>query len=252
MSVIASARYEIKYRISHELADRVQSAIARYMEPDAYGEGGTARYPVHSLYLDSSDWRIYRETRNGNFARFKLRARCYNFNGGNVFLEVKSRAGEAMRKSRAEVSRDDAVRVLKGQLPLTAKGWGLENFRNSMDRYRAYPRSWVTYDRGAWVGGERGLVRITFDSAIATAWPTENFTAPPQWYPLPIVKNLVVLEVKYSGSYPLWVAETIRRFDLERRSMSKYRYAVELLTAMPRQETPRDPGFPSPFVGRTT
>jgi hypothetical protein len=251
MSVIASARYEIKYRISPELADRVQTAIARYMEPDAYGEGGTARYAVHSLYLDSADWRIYRETRNGNFSRFKLRARCYNFNGGNVFLEVKSRSGEAMRKSRAEVSREDAVRVLKGQLPLKAKGWALDNFRDNMDRYRAYPRAWITYDRGAWVGGERGLVRITFDSAIATAWPTENFTEPPQWFPLPIVKNVVVLEIKYSGSYPAWVAETIRRLDLERMSMSKYRYGVELLTAIPRHDAPRDPGFPPVFPRNT-
>ena len=57
-------------------------------------------------------------------------------------------------------------------------------------------------------------------------------TEPPQWYPLPIVKDIVVLEVKYSGSYPKWVADTIRRFDLERKSMSKYRYGVELVRGM--------------------
>jgi hypothetical protein len=204
------------------------------MEPDANGEGGSAKYPVHSLYLDGPDWRIYRETRNGNFSRFKLRARTYSFApDATVFLEVKSRDGEAMQKSRAEVPRDEAIRLLDGRAPRgQLKGHAIDNFRNHMDSYRAFPRAWVTYERFAYVGGDRGLVRITFDSAIATAPPTPNLEAPPRWYLLDEVKDVVVLEVKYSGSYPAWTADTIRRFDLERRSMSKYRYAVELLRGM--------------------
>ena len=85
------------------------------MEPDAFGEGGSARYSVHSLYLDSKDWRIYRETRNGNFSRFKLRARTYKFDDKTpVFLEVKSRDGEAMQKTRAVLDRAEAIAVLSG------------------------------------------------------------------------------------------------------------------------------------------
>src|SRR5687767_7623378 len=110
------------------------------MEPDAHGEGGSAKYPVHSLYLDSADWRIYRQTRNGNFSRFKLRARTYAFTpNAPVFLEVKSRNGEAMQKSRGEVDRIDAVRILEGGVPRNRGGGAIENFRTHMDRYRAYP-----------------------------------------------------------------------------------------------------------------
>ncbi len=228
-----ATRYEIKYRISPERAAEVRAWISRYMEPDAFGEGGSARYAVHSLYLDSPDWRIFRETRNGNFARFKLRARTYAFTErAPVFLEVKARAGEAMTKSRADVSRADAIAVLEGTFVPTRSSEALENFRTHMDRYRAVPRVWVTYDRSAWVGGDRGLVRITFDAEIRCAPATERLMEPPRWYPLPEVANLVVLEVKYSGSYPAWVADTVRRFDLERRAMSKYRHAVEVVTAL--------------------
>jgi hypothetical protein len=229
-----ATRFEIKYRILPELAEEVRDWIGRYMEPDAFGEGGSARYDVHSLYLDSGDWRIYRETRNGNFSRFKLRARTYKFdNRTPVFLEVKGRHGEAMYKTRAEVSREEAIRILDGELPTnSAGGSGLENFRSHMDRYRAYPRVWVTYERSAWVGGDRGLVRVTFDSAIRVAPATRGMTEPEQWWTLPEVKGLVVLEVKYSGSYPAWVAETIRRFNLERRAMSKYRQGVDLLVSL--------------------
>ncbi|MDP2315971.1 MAG: polyphosphate polymerase domain-containing protein [Pseudomonadota bacterium] len=228
-----ATRYEVKYRISPELAEQVREWIARYMEPDAHGEGGSARYPVHSLYLDDADWRIYRETRNGNFSRFKLRARTYSFTpNAPVFLEVKSRNGEAMRKSRGEVDRAEAVRILDGGTPRNRGGGAIENFRTHMDRYRAYPRAWVTYERFAYVGGDRGLVRITFDSAIACAPPTRGLAEPERWYPIDDVKGIVVLELKYNGSYPAWVADTIRRFGLERRSMSKYRHAVEVLQGM--------------------
>jgi hypothetical protein len=231
-----ATRYEIKYRVAPERAAEVRAWISRYMEPDAFGEGGSSRYPVHSLYLDSPDWRIYRETRNGNFSRFKLRARTYAFTDqAPVFLEVKARAGEAMAKSRSEVARADAIAVLEGTHVPNRSSEALENFRTHMDRYRAVPRVWVTYDRSAWVGGERGLVRITFDGEIRCAPATERLTEPPRWYPLPEVKNLVVLEVKYTGSYPGWVADTVRRFDLERRAMSKYRHAVEVVTGLPRE-----------------
>jgi hypothetical protein len=228
-----ATRYEIKYRISPEQAAEVRQWIRRYMEPDAHGEGGSSRYPVHSLYLDSADWRIYRETRNGNFSRFKLRARTYGFTDeAPVFLEVKARAGEAMTKSRAEVPRSVAIAVLDGTYVPPGHNAALENFRAHMDRYRAVPRAWVTYDRSAWVGGDRGLVRVTFDADIKCAPETPSMTEPPRWYDLPEVRSLVILEVKYTGSYPGWVADTVRRFDLERRAMSKYRHAVEVITAL--------------------
>ncbi len=231
-----ATRYEIKYRILPERAEAVRHAIARYMEPDAFGEGGSARYDVHSLYFDSADWRIYRETANGNFARFKLRARVYDFAGRSpAFLEVKARAGEAMTKTRAVVSREDGEAVIAGRLPSCPSSPALDNFLDHMDRYRAYPRAWVTYDRSAWVGGERGLVRVTFDSEIRCGVPTSGFQPPSRWYDVPLVKGLVVLEVKYSGSYPGWLAEIVRRFDLERKSMSKYRHAVDVIRALPPQ-----------------
>ena len=144
-----STRYEIKYRITPQRADAVRGWIARNMEPDAFGEGGSAQYPVHSLYLDDADWRIYKETRNGNQQRFKLRARIYDFAGiSPAFLEVKARNGEAMTKSRAVVSRADACAILAGRVPDCPPSSPLDDFRNHVDRYRAYPRACAcTYPR---------------------------------------------------------------------------------------------------------
>jgi hypothetical protein len=225
-------RFEIKYRISEEHAASVSAWLKNFMEPDENAEEGGAAYDVHSLYLDSEDWSIYRDTRNGLFRRFKLRARTYAFTpDAPVFLEVKSRAGEAMWKSRALVPRQEAIRILAGEpalnLPSTP---ALEEFLMQRDLRSAVPKCWVTYQREAWVGKDReSLVRVTFDSKIRCGEPTADLSEPPCWYDLPEVKQLVILELKYTHSYPPWIAELVRAFDLERKAMSKYRHSVEVI-----------------------
>jgi hypothetical protein len=181
------------------------------------------------LYLDSSDWSIYRDTRNGAFSRFKLRARCYTFEpSAPIFLEVKSREGESMRKTRAVLSHEEAVGLLWQGRPPRKSNPELENFRMWTDRREAVPRLWVTYRRFAFVARNRDLVRVTFDDEIACAPPTLEFREPSRWYGLPEVRGVSVLELKYHGSYPGWIADLVRRFGLERRAMSRYRHGVDL------------------------
>lgn len=237
-------RYEIKYRIAPSQAAAIGRWVGRFMTRDTHGPCGRG-YPIHSLYLDGPDWSIYRDTTNGSFFRLKLRARTYSFDSdAPVFLEVKARKGESMKKTRAEVSRADAVRVMWGQAPLGVQpSHALERFRTQQLLYRAVPRAWVTYRREAFVGEDRlGLIRLTFDTDIAWAEPTVDLSEPRHWHPLPEVQNLVVLELKYYGSYPGWVADMVRQFDLERKAMSKYRHAVSAL----RDAQRRLPHVPQP------
>ncbi len=224
-----TVRFEIKYRIPPGLAEEISRHLGRYMSADENGEGGSASYPVHSLYLDSPNFRLFRDTEEGAFSRFKLRARCYNFQPvRSFFLEVKARRGEAMTKSRAGATIDETRDLLAGG-GTDRTDDAMRNFLTSRDNLRARPAVWITYDRAAYVGGERSLVRITFDSAIRVGLPTADLAEPERWYGLPEVKGLVVLEIKYTGSYPAWVAETVRRFNLTRSSMSKYRQGVDVL-----------------------
>ncbi len=226
-------RFEIKYRLDEDRAESVRAWIRRsgYLTADEHGEGGSAAYNVHSLYLDTADWGIYHETIAGAQERYKLRARCYEWSStARVFLEVKHRTEEAMWKTRAEVSKVDAVRILNNQVPLQAReSDAMGNFRGLMDRRHARPRVWVTYRRHAYVGGVRDLVRVTYDTRIRAAPPTYDLSEPPRWFAVPDAVGVEVLELKYSGSYPAWVAEMVRRFDLERKAFSKFRYGVEVI-----------------------
>jgi hypothetical protein len=235
-------RYEIKYRIGRRRASAIQEWLGCFMRPDANGEGGRPSYCVHSLYLDSPDWSLYRETTNGSFSRVKLRARIYSFDAqAPVFLEVKQRLGESMRKTRAVVPRSEAVRILQGAIPATkGEGRALDYFRALQDQRHAIPRIWVTYRRDALVDEHfPDLVRVTFDREVAYAEPAHNFDEPRHWCPLPETRNEIIMELKYSGYSPFWIAEMIRRFDLERAAMSKFKQAVEAL----RENGPAAPNF---------
>ncbi len=227
-------RFEIKYRLGEDHAEALRAWIRRsgFLEADEHGEGGSAAYNVHSLYLDSADWSIYKETRAGLQQRYKLRARCYEWSANaKVFMEAKHRAEEYMWKTRAEIGKADAVRILNNEIPLKAKATAaLENFRGLMDRRHAFPRVWVTYRRHAYTNNVRDLVRVTFDTKIRAAPPTQNLSEPLTWHTVPEADGVEVLELKYSGSYPGWVGDMVRKFDLERRAFSKFRYGVDLIT----------------------
>ena len=230
-----TVRYEIKYRISPQIAEDVMHYISRYMTADEHGEGGSADYPVHSLYLDSPDFSTYWDTQKKAYSRFKIRARCYNFEPQrSFFLEIKSRSGEAMTKTRALATVTETKDVLGGfqpDRPLEQYDSGLHAFLKARDDRRARSTCWITYQRSAFVGGERGLVRVTFDTNIRAGLATVDLSEPQLWYDLPEVRGLTVLEVKYTGSYPAWVAEAVRRCNLNRSSMSKYRQGIEALAA---------------------
>ena len=66
------SRFEMKYIIREEQAARVREFVRAYMELDEYGAGRPDfAYPVHSLYVDSQDLKLYWATINGEKNRYK-------------------------------------------------------------------------------------------------------------------------------------------------------------------------------------
>jgi len=75
------SRFEQKYIISEEVALQVRDHVRSFLELDEHGVNKPDNsYPVHSLYLDSDDLKLYWATINGDKNRFKLRLRFYDDN----------------------------------------------------------------------------------------------------------------------------------------------------------------------------
>ena len=114
-----ASRFEQKYIISEEQALQVREFVRSYLELDENGVGKpNYSYPVHSLYLDSSDLKLYWSTINGDKNRYKLRLRFYNNSPDTpVFFEIKRRMNNCIMKKRGGVRRDAVDWLLAGHIP---------------------------------------------------------------------------------------------------------------------------------------
>ena len=232
-----SQRFEAKYRLRESDALAIRQHIQPFVEPDAHGR----EYPVTSIYLDSPDLNMYWSSATGEEIRQKLRVRTYaNGNGETCFFEVKRRFNQIVKKERAVVRSAFANALLEGggirPEMLVNPDRDINNlyaFMAIRDRLEATPRLVVRYQREAYVGKMEEPLRITFDRQI-TSLPSGRFdpkawAASPYWFDLPGAP--MVLEVKFTDTFPIWVEDMIRRLDLMRISFAKYVVCVDVVQA---------------------
>lgn len=235
-SVAVAQRFEAKYRINAVQALAIREHIRPFVNPDAHGR----EYPVTSIYLDSPDLALYWSSARGEERRRKLRIRTYAGNNTHCFFEVKHRFNQIVKKDRAVVRRSAAESVLAGDLILPEifkdhdrDGENLHEFQDLVMNYRATPKVVVRYMREAYVGKMDEPLRITFDSQL-TCLPSHRFDpeaweASPYWFEP--ADSPIVLEVKFTDTFPTWVEGMVRGLDLLRDSFSKYVVCVDALRA---------------------
>ena len=168
-------RFELKYLIGEETALLVRDFVRSYIDLDEYSVGRpNYSYPVHSLYLDSDDLRLYWDTINGNKNRFKLRLRYYSTNPGTpIFFEIKRRMNSCILKQRGGVRQECVPMLLGGQLPehdhLLSKApnhlVALQRFCYLQQDCGAKPKVHIAYLREAYVS-DNDEVRVTLDRNV--------------------------------------------------------------------------------------
>jgi len=226
-------RYECKYLVSEALARDIARSIRPFMDVDPHAAGSAdCSYEIASVYLDAPDLRLFRETQEGLKKRIKLRIRRYSeCDDAPAFVEIKRRYDRLVLKGRARLGKDAVAAMLSGGVPDTSALAGgelacFEEFMAWVARWIAQPVVWVRYRREAYVGAQDPDVRITLDRDLVCA-PSEGVSCrlpDCDWHSLEA--GGVVLELKFTGSYPSWMSRLVQRFDLRQRSYSKYCNAV--------------------------
>lgn len=226
-------RYEIKYLISESKAAAIAQFIRPYVCPDRYCKlQPNGSYPVASLYLDSEDLQLCRQSMEGWKNRFKLRIRSYTDEPDYPhFFEIKRRLNTIIIKNRARVMPRNVVPLISGMLGLP-QGNGTE--RETLEQFLLYaaginarPVVRTRYQRQAFEGILDGTVRITFDHNISYNI-TSNLDVGLDgqgWHRLPL--NSVVLEIKFTGQYPAWLGRMVEYFGLRQQSVSKYVHSIK-------------------------
>lgn len=238
---LQAQRFELKYIIEERTALALRDFVRSYLSVDEYGATlPNLSYPVHSLYLDSPDLKLYRATINGDKNRFKLRLRFYeNRPDAPVYCEIKRRMNNTISKQRGRIRREAVSRLIAGHLPdpgqiisedprnLVA----IQHFCQSINDLNARPRTHVAYLREAWLSPHDNSVRVTLDRSVRTETdPTVRLEAQ-MVNPTLVFGDRVVLELKFTGRFPDWFRELVRVFGLMQCGAAKYADGVTRLGA---------------------
>lgn len=237
---VTSQRFEMKYLIDEVKAERIRTNLAAFMLPDKKARFGNP-YNVSSLYLDSPAMRLFWSSNLGEKNRFKLRVRSYSDDPHEpLFCEIKRRMNGIVLKKRATIRREFLGEILRGAHPrpeMMRNPSELDNlhlFTEYIRQLDARPCLHVRYSREAWMSLFGDPTRITFDSRLACLPVSEDADKVrlngSGWKRMDHFP--VILEIKFSDSYPPWLHEFVLRHGLFRDSCAKY---VQCIKQMARE-----------------
>ncbi len=230
-----ACRYEMKYLVPEMEAAAITSYVRPFLEYDKYSKlQRDGMYPIVSLYLDSPDMQLCRESLFGVKNRFKLRIRSYTDEPEYPrFFEIKRRINRVILKSRARVTDQDVAVLLRGKM-LPPQGYttdvaALSQFQFYVAAIHAGPMILIRYLRQAFESTSENRVRVTFDRELCykvTAEPRVRLSGS-GWQYNDLTTGYAILEIKFTGCYPEWLSRMVRQFNLEARSISKFATSME-------------------------
>lgn len=231
-----AARFELKYVLPLAERDLLLARFGDRLLPDTLG-GPTGRYPVVSLYCDSSDRKCYWDAWRGVPSRRKLRLRLYGTQDGSLpsvtFLEIKHRDGSEGAKRRVLMPLAQALALINGgEVPAAglAEARILEEARQLVADDGFRPACMIRYDRHAYrfVGADGAeQLRITFDHGIRSRF--DGLTPQPEddRCTLPaLADGQCLMEVKGATSAPYDFAAYLSARRIFPSSFSKYSESV--------------------------
>ncbi|MFQ5351594.1 MAG: VTC domain-containing protein [Candidatus Binatia bacterium] len=228
------SRYECKYFVSEAAAVAIREYLKPFVKPDAYASARAGCcYDVCSLYLDSPDLRLCRMTEEGHKNRFKLRMRRYADGPDEpVYLEIKRRSDNVVLKRRSRVDLGFASRLLNGVAGAAADpelGGDADSaeFDNLLRSVQARPVIRIRYRREAYESAGSEPLRITFDSDLSYSVTLDDAlsSAGGRWEATH--HEGTIMELKFTGTFPLWIRRLIDGFQLQRRPIPKYVMSIE-------------------------
>ena len=211
-------RYEKKYLITAEQATALFKKIGDRMKPDEYGET-----VICNLYYDTPDFLLIRRSLDKPKYKEKLRVRCYGVPKSDslAFIEIKKKVAKIVYKRRIDTTYEKAVEYLKtgetdtvGQVKCELD-WFLKSYEDLK------PRTALFYTRAAFFDTIDPELRITVDKDIF--WRRDDLDLTLGAYGERLIdENQRLLEIKITGSFPVWLAHTLSELNIFPSSFSKY------------------------------
>ena len=214
-------RYEKKYLLNKTEYEKLMSLIRDKLVPDEHGEN-----TLCSLYLDTPDFLLIRNSIDAVSYKEKLRLRSYGVPGQEktLFFEIKKKYKRVVYKRRVSMTPAMAAEYIEsGVMPFDSQI--MREIDYLMKFYRQpKPNVCILCERGAFFAEESAEVRLTFDKNLRYRYGFPTADNIGEGYPI-LDNDKYILEIKTPGAMPLWLARALSECKIYPRSFSKYAHA---------------------------
>lgn len=211
-------RYEKKYLLTARQYQGLSAALKNYMEPDEYG-----LHIICSIYYDTDDYAVIRESLTKPSFKQKLRLRSYGVPTADsiVYLELKKKLDGITYKRRIPLKLREAQDYMEtGRMPEQQD----QIFREIRWYNRQQPlsaKAVICYNRVALCGNDDANLRLTIDNQIR--WRSYNLSlAAGDHGDLLLSPGLRLMEIKTMNALPLWLVKLLSQFKIYPCAFSKY------------------------------
>ncbi|MDR1697387.1 MAG: polyphosphate polymerase domain-containing protein [Erysipelotrichaceae bacterium] len=224
MPTLSFKRVEQKFLINLETYEILKEALLDKLDYDPFCFDG-ASYLIQNIYYDSVNNDLISHSISKPSFKQKIRLRKYG-NMHDVFLENKSKIEGVVKKRRIRVSVDEASDFVFHHLHPQRDSYLDQQIIAELDYliryYDLVPAVYLAYDRVAFMSKDpQDDLRVSFDFNIRTR--RKNFVFDDEQNTTNLLApDMVVMEIKTSTVFPLWLAKLLSNHRIYPKSVSKY------------------------------
>lgn len=226
MAIKAFKRREMKFILNREQFDQLMPRLLTRVNPDEYCKNGKD-YTIFNIYYDTENNDVVKNSISHPYYKEKLRMRSYvipSSPDSEVYLELKKKIGGTVNKRRAVMTLKQAEEFVGSGVCPNVSGF----MNNQVTREIAYylimnpvkPAVFISYHRMAFFGKEDPSLRVTLDFDIRSRRNRLRLEHGPGGTEL--LEARYLMEVKFNGAMPLWLADCLSELRIFRTSFSKY------------------------------
>lgn len=211
-------RYEKKYMIAPEQYERFRAALDEHIKPDRFFES-----TVCSIYYDTDDYSLIRNSIEKPVYKEKLRLRSYNVPApdGEVFVELKGKFKGLVYKRRVLMHAREAMEYLAGEHSAPYDSQVAREVDWFLKTNPVSPKVYIACDRQAYVAKADEALRITFDENIRWRDSQLDLCAGSHGENI-LPSGFVLMELKIPQACPMWLARMLSEHRLFPAGFSKY------------------------------
>lgn len=223
-------RFEKKFLVTKTQKDDLLLFLLNHMRYDDYSID--THYHIYSVYYDTKDQNIIRQSVSSPKYKAKLRLRSYKFpleETDPVFLEIKKKIEGKVTKRRVILRYKDALAYMHNrQRPENLdflSNQVLNEIGYYLEKNDVFPNYYISYARKAFIDAHNTL-RVTVDEQIIVR--TSDVSLDYNTGNSLLEKDQFLIEIKSENNFPLWLSQKLSSMHVFSQSFSKYGHAYKM------------------------